>query len=199
MFDYDGDTYASHEDYRALLATVIQETFPSSRCTVLIRKTKAMAFPRVSISVDDGPDCTDLVDAIPLLAGYKLTARWAHCGKVLPELGYSVRVRPGGALAKMANALWQRLARDMKDAFFCASTGRLNPAFTAKHRRQLSERAKQAHPAQNSPTMKLIKRGHVGNIEEIAWNQRRDDFALATPEAKAPGQAQPTSAGRKRL
>jgi hypothetical protein len=200
MFDYDGDVNASLEDYRDLVAKVIHETFPSARCTVRIRQTKAMRFPLLSISVDNGPRCKDLVEAIPLLAGFRAGVRWAHCGKVLPALGYSVRPRPRGALAKMSQEVWDQLRRDLPEAFFCTSKGQLNPAFAAKHRRQLSIHAKQAHPAQSSPAMTLIRRGGSGTIVQIAMEQRREDLGRATPQATSPSQTGPrTSGGSKRL
>ena len=188
MFDYDGAIDASLDDYRDLVAQVIEETFPNSRCMVRIRQTKAMAFPLVSISIDEGPSWEDLPKAIPLLALTRRGARWAYCGKVLPALGYSVRPKIDGALAKMSHEIFDQLRREAPHAFFCSETGRLNPKFGAMWKRQLSVRAKQAHPIQSSPTMELIERGWTGNIVQIAMEQRRGDLARATPHAEVPPQ-----------
>lgn len=200
MFDYDGDIEASLEDYRDLVATVIEETFPKSRCIVRIRKTKAMTFPLLSISIDDGPSWTDLAKSVPLLALYRSAERWAYCGKVLPDLGYSVRQKPGGVLAKMSHEIFDQLRREAPHAFFCAKTGRLNPKFAAIWKRQLSARAQQAHPPQSSPTMSLIEQGWPSDIVQLAMEQRRADLDRATPEAKpVVPQGPQTSAGARRL
>lgn len=185
MFNYDGDINASPEDHRDLMAKVIQETFPSARCTVRVRHTKAMARPLVSISIDDGPTCKDLVDAIPLLSQLSYGTRWAYCGKVLLSLGYSVRPKPRGALAKISQEIWDQLRRDTPHSFFVSSSGRLNPQFSAKHSRQVAARMKQAHPVQGSFTMGLISRGPVGEIVQLAMEQRRDDLDRATPPRRS--------------
>ncbi|HYW57455.1 MAG TPA: hypothetical protein VE934_10865 [Polaromonas sp.] len=200
MFDYDGDLNASLDDYRELVAKVIQETFPKSRCAVRVRQTKAMRFPKLSISIDDGPPPKDVVDAIPLLAGGRAGVRWAHCGKVLPALGYSVRSRPRGALAQTSQEIWEQLDREMPGACFIASNGRLNPKFSAKHRQQVAARANQAHPAHSSATMALIERGVAGNIVGIAMNQRSADLGRATPMPGGGSEQGPRrSTGPKRL
>ena len=199
MFDYEGDVIASNDDYRELVAKVIQETFPNALCTVRVRQTKAMRFPLLSVSVDDGPSLTELVNAIPLLDGVKAGARWAYCGKVLPTLGYSVRPRPRGVLARISEEVWGQLKRELPHAWFNASSGRLNPVFTLRHTQEVEARAKKAHPAQSSPTMMLIERGVAVNIVGIAMEQRRVDLDRATPQAKAAGQCLQKARGRKRL
>lgn len=200
MFDYDGAMDASLDDYRGLVAKVIEETFPNSRCIVRIRQTKAMAFPLLSISIDEGPSWTDLPKSIPLLALAGRGARWAYCGKVLPALGYSVLQKPGGVLAKMSHEIFDQLRREAPHTFFCAKTGRLNPKSAAIWKGQLSVRAEQAHPVESSPTMELIQQGRTGNIVQIAMEQRREDLKRATPQAKTiPQTGLRASSGAKRL
>lgn len=205
MFDYDNDMNASLEDYRGLLATVIGEIFPSSRCTVRIRKTKAMASPKVSISIEDGPTCQDFASAIPLLAPAGSNMRWAHCGKVLPAMDFWVRQKSSSTSEDQAQAVWDELRREMPHACFMSTSGsrnRLNPVFLATHKRRLSKVTRRLHPAHDSPTMQLIDKGCPLDIVQIATDQRRDALDRATPNAKVSAADQivgATCGGRKRL
>lgn len=181
MFDYDGDITASHDDFQSLLTKVIQETFPTSKCIVRIRQTKAMPHPKISISIADGPVCADLMAAIPLLSEISSPTRWAYCGKVLPALDCRLRANRKSTFIQHSQMVWQLM--HFEDPTVGIFPSRSRPRIFAKYRQRLSDYVKNIHPASPSPTMALIERGTDATIEQIAVNQRRDDLARATPSA----------------
>lgn len=187
MFDYCGDIYALYSDYENLLLKVINEIFPTIKCTVRIRKTKAMVDPKISISIVDGPLCKDFRDAILLLAQMMTNTRWAYCGKVLPDLGYWIRSNPKSNFVKQAQAVWEQIRLDYPNPNTSKTNWCCEPSmrrvFKAMHKRRLSELMNKIHPAQQSATMKLIACGYARNINQLAVMQRRDNLDLATPLA----------------
>ena len=193
MFNYCGDINASLDEFREVLTRVVHETFPTADLTVRVRQTKAMRLPKISISITDGPLCTDLAEAIPLLAGVPRAACWAYCGKVLPSLDFWIRTHPKSTFPKYSQAVWNQMQQED------LSLSSLNPDWLrpprsrpyslATHRHRLSGYVKNIHPAQPSPTMAQISHAHAYNIVQIAMEQRRDDLALATPLAEVVGAA----------
>lgn len=187
MFDYCGDTIARLDDFRDLLTKVVQETFPTGKFDVRVRHTKAMAAPKSSILIVDGPLCADFAAAIPLLAEVEIGTRWAYCGKVLPDLGWRVRWNAKSTIAKYSTEVWSQMKQDDpimrtgKSEWKFPSRSR--PVSFAKHQRLLSEYLLKIHPAMPSPTMALIARGLLENIVQMAMDQRRDDLARSTPLA----------------
>ena len=187
MFDYCGDIEASLEDYRALLTQVIQETFPTGKFDVRIRKTKAMSEPKVSIMVVDGPVLDDLAAAIPLLNEVDSGTRWAYHGKVLPLLSWRLRATGKCAHVEYAKAVWSQMKKDNPElGRSCANwvvPSRSRPYSFAKHAELLAEYIRELHPQVPSPTMAEIARGSGSDVVEIAMVQRRDDLDSATPLA----------------
>lgn len=177
MFDYDGDINASLDDYQNLLAQLIREIFPTAKCTVLIRKTKAMQQPKISISILDGPHCGDMAGAIPMLIGVQTSARWAYCGKVLPTLGWTIRTHPKSTYIPHARAVWSQMQLEDSSLRNQSFPSKDRPYSHARHEERLSELLRSIHPARPSPTMALIARGIAENIVQIATEQRRDDLA----------------------
>lgn len=188
MFDYCGDINASLNEFRELLEKVVKETFPTIKCTVRIRKTKAMAVPKISICILDGPLPKDMVRGFLLLTGIESSTRWAYCGKVLPELGYWVRTSPKSTWTQHSQAVWEAIEHEhstyRRDTSSRYCNPRLNPACVANHHQRLTERLRNMHPRQQSTTMALIAPGNADDIVQIAMEQRRDDLANATPLSK---------------
>ena len=184
MFNYDGDIEASLDDFEDLLAQVIHETFPTAKCTVRIRQTKAMPEPKISISMIDGPMLDDLIDAVPLLAGAGSNTGWAYCGKVIPNLGYWIRDNPKSTLPEFAKIVWTEMRCEAQRlGTFDATWGGRNHVCIDMGKQRLTQWMRRRFPPQPSATMALITRGTVDNIAQIATEQRRDDLAVATPLA----------------
>lgn len=196
MFDYDGDINASLDDYQDLLAQVVSETFPTAKCKVLIRQTKAMQRPKISISIMDGPHCRDIAAAIPMLLELQTSARWAYCGKVLPTIGWSIRIHPQSTYIPHARAVWSQMQLEDSSLRCQSWPSKDRPFNLIWHDERLSKLLRSIHPAMPSPTMALIARGNEENIVQIATEQRRDDLArsIAIPEV-----APAASATRTRL
>lgn len=186
MADFDGSHFATNDEYSELLARVMQETFPTGAFRVRVRQTKAMRFPLASISIERGPAPNDLVAAIPLLARFGGDLCFAYRGKVLPHLGYSVRVRNTPEWQALSNQAWQTIQQ---------STPRLllrNPRRCRQmHERHCAAVLATQHPAQQSPTMAEMVCGLADQIEAVAVAQRRDDLARSVPDAAPAASSRP--------
>ena len=187
MFDYCGDIEASLEDYRGLLTQVIQETFPTGKFDVRIRKTKTMAMPKVSVLIVDGPLINDLAIAIPITEELGIGTRWAYCGKVLPYLSWNIRATMKCAYADYVKTVWSQMKQDDPElGRSCAAwtfPQRSRPYSFARHQQLLAEYIRKIHPPMCSPTMAKIARGSSDDIVEIAMVQRRNELDRATPSA----------------
>lgn len=202
MFDYCGEFDANLDDYQSLLQIVIKEKFPTATFTVKIRQTKAMMRPLISISISDGPTPDDLVKALPMLAEFDRGTRWAHCGKILPRLDYSVRVKPNSPQCARGQEVGAELDREFGDSRFIElSKGRLrwNPALIRRLENRLAAIGQELHPAQPSPTLSQCERGDEADIQQIAVEQRQADLERATPQVRTGNAGQPIAPRRNRL